>query len=457
MLDHELLKESLNNDARIILTLIKEDYYSFMSDEKRRVLDELLASPEIVIVDKGLRGPDDNTLAHGGRGKKDGKIHYYPDSRHFDSDTEMIEKCRSILPHEIFHYFLQPDAIKLRRGPEREMANYYTEGLVEKETRKFIARHPEIPYDKANYGYNINFVNMLQRRLNADSNEVMYSESDYLKDIGQYLGTYIFVRHSQESMSKAIDEISEEVPENMRDRFRKKAKSMIDKEGNAGELIGKLKSLRLVSEESLRSLEKQDRFAMGKATPKDLVLDLDELYSKSILLIGPSGAGKSAVADELSKETGMRRLCLDAIANRARAEGFTKNFRSQEEYVDFMLRNVLQEAMIKGEPGVVDFGAGHSVFDDQERFRQIKELLSQFKNIVLLLPSPDIETSLDILAKRSTGDYSTNEKFIKSPCNRELATMVIYENGRTPKEVADSILKMIAEREQKAPNQSMKE
>ena len=54
---------------------------------------------------------------------------------------------------------------------------------------------------------------------------------------------------------------------------------------------------------------------------------------------------------------------------------------------------------------------------------------------------------MKILEKRSTGDYSFNRKAITSPCNRELATITIYENHRTPNEIAQEIIKIISDRE----------
>ena len=172
-------------------------------------------------------------------------------------------------------------------------------------------------------------------------------------------------------------------------------------------------------------------------------MENDNIYSQSIILIGPSGAGKSTVANELCKITGMQRLCLDSIANRDRRNGFRSNFRNSEEYNLYMLESQLKRAQDLGIPGVVDFGAGHSVYDDKIIFERVKYMLSNFENIVLLLPSENLEESLQILSSRSTGDYSPNRRFITSPCNEELATIVIYENGRTPKQVAQDIMNSI--------------
>ena len=59
-------------------------------------------------------------------------------------------------------------------------------------------------------------------------------------------------------------------------------------------------------------------------------------------------------------------------------------------------------------------------------------MLEPFKNIILLLPCEDEKRALDIMKNRSTGDTRDNKKFLESPCNKELETMIIYENDRQP-------------------------
>lgn len=182
-------------------------------------------------------------------------------------------------------------------------------------------------------------------------------------------------------------------------------------------------------------------------------MENNELYDKSIILIGPSGAGKSTVAEELRQITKMSRLCLDRVANQDRNSGFMSKFRNADEYNLNMIKRVLEFAKRDGIPGIVDFGAGHSVYDNLQIFNEVKSGLRPFKNIVLLLPSVDINESLRIMAERSTGDYSPNRKFITSPCNRELATMTIYGNNRSPREIANEICRIISDREKNKSEQ----
>lgn len=173
-----------------------------------------------------------------------------------------------------------------------------------------------------------------------------------------------------------------------------------------------------------------------------------KLYEESIILIGPSGAGKSTVAEELHKMTNMPRLSLDRIANRARSTGFMQRFKTSDEFNFFMLTEVVRRAEEGNLYGIVDFGAGHSVYENEAIFERVKSMLKPFKNVVLLLPDQDKETALRIMRDRSTGDTRDNEKFFESPCNRQLANMIVYGNNRQPSEIAEEIILRIKERQE---------
>ena len=101
---------------------------------------------------------------------------------------------------------------------------------------------------------------------------------------------------------------------------------------------------------------------------------------------------------------------------------------------------------------VVDFGAGHSIYRDKAVFDKVKKELKPFKNVVLLLPCKDEKKALDIMNARSTGDTSENLEFLRSPCNRELATMIVYAEGRSPQEISDEIISRINKRKEQEKN-----
>ena len=171
------------------------------------------------------------------------------------------------------------------------------------------------------------------------------------------------------------------------------------------------------------------------------------LYEKSILLIGPSGAGKSSVAEELSKDTGLKRFSVDSITRNDGPSGFINRFESIDDYNLAMTKALVERAKVGEVSGIVDFGAGHTIYDDPLKFEEAKKIFSKFKNVILLLPSCNNDEAMKILNERSTGDTNINKKALTSRCNRELADMVIYENGRGPKKIAEDILKYIENRD----------
>jgi len=175
----------------------------------------------------------------------------------------------------------------------------------------------------------------------------------------------------------------------------------------------------------------------------------NKIYKDSIILIGPSGAGKSTVAEELSKKTGLPRLCIDKIENHYRGTGFMRKFRNSDEFNAYMLLEELKRAEEIGQAGVVDLGAGHSVYRDQNIFNSIKKAFSSFENVVLLLPSVNVMESLKIMNDRAIGDTRENLFFLTSPCNCELATMTVYTNDKNVEQIAYEILERIKKKSER--------
>lgn len=261
MKKYKLVESELNSEAIRVLSFIKEDYYKFMSNKNKEKIDRLIKEESVVVVDEGISNFNDNTLAHGGRTLNDGKIHFYPDATAIKSYEKILETCKKLLPHECFHYFIQPDNIKFNSDKAEKMAHFYTEGLVEKEARKFSERHSlikQVSFEKANYGFNINFVNNIQEKLRASDYETIFSESDYLKNIENYEEEYKSVLKKKDDLFNSAYQILEFFPKDKQDRIYDKMKSMILQDGNANSLRKNLRDISNINQLHMKELDECD-------------------------------------------------------------------------------------------------------------------------------------------------------------------------------------------------------
>ena len=104
-----------------------------------------------------------------------------------------------------------------------------------------------------------------------------------------------------------------------------------------------------------------------------------------IILIGPPTVGKSTVAEELSNQLGIEYVKLDKLQDEF-GYGEGKEFKLVKHVLspDFEKYNI---------PSILDFGGGH-VYNEG-----VKELLSDYPNVFLLLPSEDSGKSDELLRK----------------------------------------------------------
>lgn len=90
---------------------------------------------------------------------------------------------------------------------------------------------------------------------------------------------------------------------------------------------------------------------------------------------------------------------------------------------------------------VIDFGGGHSVYEDDQLFTKVANAMLDEINIFLILPSEDKQESLRILDEREKLDI--NKHFIEHRSNYELAKHIIYTKGKSPQETAEEIIQLI--------------
>ncbi|NQS91388.1 MAG: shikimate kinase [Chloroflexi bacterium] len=190
---------------------------------------------------------------------------------------------------------------------------------------------------------------------------------------------------------------------------------------------------------------------------------------KSILvLIGPMCAGKSTLAKLLAERLNVPRIELDEVRQRfyheigydekhASAIVGDEGMRGLITYWKPFEAHAVERALEEFETCVMDFGAGHSVYENNELFSRVESALKPHKHVILILPSPDLDRSVEIvnqrfseLLVREVGRVDSellalNELFVRHPSNRVLAKKIIYTEGKEAEETCQEILDWIQE------------
>lgn len=189
--------------------------------------------------------------------------------------------------------------------------------------------------------------------------------------------------------------------------------------------------------------------------------------SSSIILIGPMCAGKSTIAKLLAEKLALPHHAVDEDRWKYYDEiGYDKEVASQIANSEQGMLGLLQywkpfeahavERILQDYPDcVIDFGAGHSFHEDEALFSRVEQALAAYPNVILLLPSADLDESVEILngrlaelLMREVGNvnaalFGVNEQFVKHPSNHRLAKIVVYTNNKTPDETCAEILQSI--------------
>jgi hypothetical protein len=187
----------------------------------------------------------------------------------------------------------------------------------------------------------------------------------------------------------------------------------------------------------------------------------------SIIFIGPANAGKSTQAKLVGAALGLPVLHLDDLrwgyyaeigydrekAEQIRREGGMKAIAAHWKPFDI---HAVERVLADYPRGyAISFGAGHSFYDDPAMLERAKKALAGFPNVVLLLPSPDTDESVQIMKERLHADVpefteeglehiaQINRIFIEHPSNATLATLTVYTAGKTPEQTCDEILQTL--------------
>jgi len=174
----------------------------------------------------------------------------------------------------------------------------------------------------------------------------------------------------------------------------------------------------------------------------------------NLILIGPPGAGKSSVATWIEELTGRERVSLDDRAHRhhsskvpgyetsaldPRKVPFMTAYRTWKPFEIISVENHLRTV----DNHVIDFGAGHSVYEDRAQFERVAAAVHGH-HVALLLPDRDIERSRRIYIEMHPRQDPEWIKFIdhvlNNPSNGSLANVIVAREAKTAKEVAMEVL-----------------
>lgn len=187
------------------------------------------------------------------------------------------------------------------------------------------------------------------------------------------------------------------------------------------------------------------------------------MENSGVVFIGPVCVGKSTQAKLVSDALNAQWVSLDPIAQKYYAQGGFSRERIQKSIAEQGFVNTLQtwwpavahaaEQVLLDHPNcVIDFGAGHSHYEDEALFERVQNALAGYGHTIFLLPSSDLNKSVRILKERSLQSrnhdwvrdgYDFIEHWVKDDCNHRLATFTIYTEGKTPEETCDEIIEHI--------------
>jgi shikimate kinase len=179
--------------------------------------------------------------------------------------------------------------------------------------------------------------------------------------------------------------------------------------------------------------------------------------SNNIILIGPIGAGKTTIGELLSQRLNRQWVQIDGVrfdyykeigydeglAQEKRQSGIAALIAYWKPFEVYAVERILADH----QNCVIDFGAGHSVYEDETLLARARQALAPYPHVILLLPSPDPAESLAILTERLRAEdpelspdiIQVNELFLRHRSNYDLAKHIVYTKGKLPQETCDEI------------------
>lgn len=179
-----------------------------------------------------------------------------------------------------------------------------------------------------------------------------------------------------------------------------------------------------------------------------------------IILIGPVRTGKTTIGRLLSEKLDLPQISFDALRWKYYAEiGYkpqlARTIRQQGGFLALVLywqlfdAYAIERLLADHRHSIFDLGAGGGASESQESFARVQRALAYYSNVILILPSPDLEETLQILKSRDTQpptdlNFDFNRYFLERGFYHRLAKFTVFTHGKSPGQTRDEILTLTA-------------
>lgn len=179
-----------------------------------------------------------------------------------------------------------------------------------------------------------------------------------------------------------------------------------------------------------------------------------------MVLIGPSGAGKSTLGELAAARTGRPFTDIDEVAGPYYAQAGWTLARLEERIAAVGLYaaereweparvHAAEQVLASCPGGIIALGAGHTHYSRPGLSQRVMAALRPARHVVLVLPSPDPDRSVQVLRERRLtedgadwmdGDHDILRDWVTDPADGALATVTLYTEGEQPAASAARLL-----------------
>jgi shikimate kinase len=188
-------------------------------------------------------------------------------------------------------------------------------------------------------------------------------------------------------------------------------------------------------------------------------METDSLNVQPVVFIGPIKTGKSTVGRLLAERLGCDFKSLDRWERTyTQAAGFNPRVATELRNREGILaaydyrRGFFDEAvvgfLVRHTDGVLELGGGHPILADAKKQARVNQALGPIPNVVLLMPTRNVQQSIAILKSRRKPESSSpdfNEIFLADTRFFDLAKFVIYTEGKSAEQTCQEVIRAIGQ------------